>query len=100
MEVEDQLSEVLALKPDDYDRSEVRVDGEPYIQLESSSRERIFPGESVSIVALDTQYIEYEVNDAVYRQYRDGMHKVVWQFFTPNAPVIVGEKALLDLQKY
>lgn len=83
----------------DYDRSEVQVNGESYVQLESSSKNRIYPGESVNLVALDTQFIEYEVNNAVYRRLRDA-HKVMWQFFTPNAPVVAGERALVELQKY
>jgi hypothetical protein len=89
----------LPLTLGDYDRSEIRINGEPYVQLESSSRDRIFPGETVAIVAQDIQCIEYEVNNTVYRRLHDA-HKVVWQFFTPNAPVIAGERALVELHKY
>lgn len=89
----------LPLSPDDYDRYEIRIEGEPYVQLESLSNDRIFPGESVDIVPLETHFIEYEVNNNVYRHLR-GQHKVAWQFYTPNAPVIEGEKPLVELQEF
>lgn len=89
----------LPLFPDDYDRYEIRLDGEPYVQLESSSNERVFPGESIEVVPRDVHFIEYEVNDNVYRCLRLE-HKVTWQFFTPNAPVIEGEKSLSELQEF
>ncbi len=89
----------LSLSPDDYDRSEIRIEGESYVQLESLSNDCIFPGESVDIVPFETHFIEYEVNNNVYRYLR-GQHKVAWQFYTPNAPVIEGEKPLVELQEF
>lgn len=89
----------VPLFPDDYDRYEVRVDREPYIQLESSSNDRVFPGECIEVVPRDVHFIEYEVNDDVYHRLRLE-HKVTWQFFTPNAPVIEGEKPLMELQEF
>ena len=89
----------LPLFPDDYDRYEIHVDGQPCIQLESSSNERVFPGESIEVVPRDFHFIEYEVNNDVYYRLRAG-HKVMWQFFTPNAPVIEGDKPLMELQEF
>lgn len=89
----------LPLSTDDYVRSEIRIEGESYIQLESSSNVRIFPSERVDIVPLETHFIEYEVNDDTYRKLRE-QHKVVWQFYTPSAPVIEGEKPLIELQEF
>ncbi len=89
----------LPLFPGDYDRCEIRLDGEPYVQLESSSNDRVFPGESIEVVTRDVHFIEYEVNDNVHRRLRLE-HKVTWQFFTPNAPVIEGEKSLSELQEF
>lgn len=91
--------EFLPLSHDDYVRSEIRIEGKLYVQLESSSNVRIFPGESVDIVPLKTHFIEYEINDNVHRQLRT-QHKIAWQFYTPNAPVIEGEKPLVELQEF
>jgi hypothetical protein len=60
----------LPLFPDDYDRYEIRIDGEFYVQLESSASDRIFPGEPIEVVPHDVHFIEYEVNDDVYRHLR------------------------------
>lgn len=90
---------LVPLFPDDYDRYEIRVDGQHYNQLESSSNERVFPGESIDVVLHDMHFIEYEVNDAVYNRLRPE-HKVTWQFFTPNAAVIEGEKPFSELQEF
>ncbi len=89
----------LPLSYDGYERSEIRIKGESYVQLESLSNGRIFPGESVDIVPLETRFIEYEVNDTVHRYLRE-QHKVAWQFYTPNTPVIEGGKQLVELQEF
>jgi hypothetical protein len=89
----------VPLSPEDYERSEAQIEGEPYTQLEYSSNDRIFPGQSVEIVPLNTNFIEYEVNATVYDRLRDE-HKVVWQFFTSNASVIEGEKPLAELHEF
>jgi len=89
----------LPLSYEDYDRFEIRIDGESFVQLESLSHERIFPGESVDIVPLQNNFIEYEVNDNVYR-HLSAQHKVAWKFYTPNAPVIEAEKPLAELQEF
>jgi len=89
----------LRLNTEFYVLSNVRIDGEPFVQLESSSKERIFPGESVEIVPLKSRYIEYEINESVFFRIR-AKDKVTWQFYTPNAPVIEGEKPLTELQEF
>lgn len=89
----------VPLFPDDYDRYEVRLYGQPYIRLESSSNERVFPGETLEVVPYDMHFIEYEVNDDVFYRIRPE-HMVTWQFFTSNAPVIEGEKPLFELQEF
>lgn len=89
----------LPLFTDEYDRSEILLDGEPYVRIESCSNQRVFPGESIEVVPRDVHFIEYEVNDNVYDRLRFE-HKVRWQFFTPNAPVIEGEKPLCELQEF
>jgi len=89
----------LPLFPDDYDRYEIRLDGEHYVQLESSSNNQVFPGETIEVVPRDVHFIEYEVNNNVHSRLRQE-HKVMWKFFTPNAPVIEGEKLLLELQDF
>ena len=93
------IPSLVPLFPDDYDRCEIRLDGHPYIQLESSSNKRVFPGELVEVVPRDIHFIEYEVNDNVYQQLRFEP-KVTWQFFTPNALVIEGERPLFELQEF
>jgi len=90
----------LPLFPDDYDRYERRVDGEAYIELESSSNDRVFPGERIEVVPRDFHFIEYEVNNDVYHHLQRTEQKVMWKFFTPNAPVIEGEKVLMELQEF
>lgn len=89
----------LPLSYDDYAHSEIRINGESHIQLESLSSNRIFPGESVDIVPLKSHFIEYEVNDNVYDHLRE-QHKVSWKFYTPSAPAIEGEKPLAELQRF
>ncbi|MDO8445282.1 MAG: hypothetical protein Q7T53_04125 [Deltaproteobacteria bacterium] len=89
----------LPLRYDDYDRSEISFDRKPYVQLESSSSDRIFSGESVDIVPFRAHFIEYEVNDEVYHNIRE-QHKIAWKFYTPNAPVIEGEKSLDEMQEF
>ncbi|PPK77426.1 HNH endonuclease [Methylobacter tundripaludum] len=89
----------VPLSADDYDRDEIRIEGKAYVQLESSSNDRIFPGESVDIVPLKTHFIEYEVNDSVYDQLRE-QHKVSWKLYTSNAQVIEGDKPLSELQEF
>jgi hypothetical protein len=89
----------LPLSYDDYDYYEIRVNGESYSQLESSSHDRVFPGESVDVVPLSMHFIEYEVNQDVYHRLRP-QHKITWQFYTSNAPVIEGEKSLFELQEF
>ncbi|WP_431099651.1 hypothetical protein [Polaromonas aquatica] len=84
----------------DLDRYEVRVDGEAYVELESRSSEKVFPGEPIEVIP-DTRhfFIEYEVNHANYhRVLREG--KVMWKFFTSNAPVIEGERPMTELQEF
>jgi len=89
----------VPLNAEDYARSELQIEGEPYVQLQSSSNDCIFPGESVDIVPLKARFIEYEVNDNVFRRLRE-KHKVIWQFYTPKGPVIEGEKPLIELQEF
>ncbi len=89
----------VPLFPDDYDRYETRIGGEPYVELESSSNERIFPGEHIEVVPLNHHFIEYEINDNVYRRLRSDL-MVKWKFYMPNAPVIEGEKVLMELQEF
>lgn len=89
----------VPLFPVEYDRCEVSVDDGRYIQLESCSNDRVFPGELVEVVPCNVRFIEYEVNDDVYRRLRRE-HKVMWQLFTSKAPVIEGEKSLMELQEF
>jgi len=89
----------LPLFPNDYDRYEIREEDTPYIQLKSSSSSRVYPGESIEVVSRDVHFIEYEVNDDIFHRLRLE-DKVLWQFFTPNAPVIAGEKPLMELQDF
>ena len=74
----------VPLFSDDYDRYEIQFKGQLYVQLESSSNDRVFPDETIEVVPRDVHFIEYEVNDNVYQRLRLE-HKVTWQFFTPNA---------------
>lgn len=90
----------LTLNSEFYVRSETRIGGEPYVQLESSSKDRIYSGESLELVPLNSRFIEYEINDNVYRRRLREQHKVTWQFYTPNAPVIVGERPLEELHEF
>lgn len=89
----------VPLFPVECDRCEVSVDGERYIKLESCSNDRVFPDELVEVVPHNVHLIEYEVNDDVHRRLRME-HKVMWQLFTPRAPVIEGEKSLMELQEF
>lgn len=89
----------VPLFPDDYDRYETRIGGTPYVELESSSGDRVFPGECIEVVPRNYHCIEYEINNEVYHRLRPDQ-KVIWKFFTPNAPVIEGEKTLMDLQEF
>jgi hypothetical protein len=83
----------------DFDSHDISFDGESYEQLESRSNDRVFPGETVEVIPLDRSFIEYEVNQDVYHRLRP-QHKVSWQFYTTNAPVIEGEKSLFELQEF
>jgi hypothetical protein len=89
----------VPLFPDDYDRYETRLGGAPYIELESLSNDRVFPGECIEVVPPNYHFIEYEINNEVYHHLRPDQ-MVIWKFFTPNAPVIEGEKALMELQEF
>lgn len=89
----------LPLFPEDYDRYETRLGSTQYIKLESSSNDRIFPGECIEVVPRDYHSIEYEINNEVFHRLRPEQI-VVWKFFTPNAPVIEGEKLLMDMQEF
>ena len=83
----------------DYERYETRLGGVTYVVLESSSGNRVFPGECIKVVLQDYHFIEYEINTEVYYRLRPDQ-KVIWKFFTPNAPVVEGEKALMELQEF
>lgn len=67
--------------------------------MESSSNDRVFSGEYIEVVPRDYHFIEYEINDEVFHRLRPDQ-KVIWKFFTPNAPAIEGEKALMELQEF
>lgn len=84
----------------DFDRYDVRIDGVVYVELETQSSAKVFPGETIEVVPnMQHFFVEYEVNHSNYDQVlRAG--KVMWKFFTSNAPVIEGEKPLAELQEF
>lgn len=84
----------------DFDRYDASVEGNAYIMFESQSAEKVFPGETIDVVPnMKHFFIEYEVNHANYhRVLSEG--KIMWKFFTSNAPVIEGERPLAELQEF
>lgn len=84
----------------DFDRYALLVEGKTYTMVEAQSFGKVFPGEKIEIVPnAEHFFIEYEVNDANYhRMLGDG--NIMWKFFTSNAPVIEGERALKELQEF
>lgn len=84
----------------DFDRYDVSVGGAAFIILESQSSEKVYPGETIEVVPnMKHFFIEYEVNHANYRRILGG-EKIMWKFFTSNAPVIEGERPLAELQEF
>ena len=83
----------------DFDRYDVSFEGTRYTELETSGG-RVFPGETIEVVPnMKHFFIEYEVNHGNYhRVLTEG--KVMWKFFTSNAPAIEGERPLAELQDF
>lgn len=85
----------------DYELFERSVDGVEYNVLQNSSHEKVYPGETIEVVDSigDVFFIEYEVDDKVFRRLREDP-KFLWRFFTDNAPALEGQCSLFELQEY
>lgn len=85
----------------DYDHFDKRLDGVDYHLLENSSGEKVYPGETIEVVQSidDFFFIEYEVNDRVFQQLHEDP-RILWRFFTDNAPVLEGQRSLSEMQEF
>jgi HNH endonuclease len=84
----------------DFDRDEVEVNGVSYSEFESHSHERVYPGETITVVPNSRYFfIEYEMNHDIYHRAQQ-QGNVMWKFYTSNAPAIEGERPLAELQEF
>lgn len=84
----------------DFDSGEVYIQDIAYSELEAKSFAKVFPGETIDVVPNRSDFfLEYEVNESNHeRVLRAG--KVMWKFYTSNAPMIEGERPLAELQEF
>ncbi len=78
----------------------IEINGQRYSKIEYQSHERIFPGQEIEIGNYDDiWFIAYEINNHLFMN-QDPTWKVMWRFFTSNAPVVEGEKPLNELHEF
>jgi hypothetical protein len=70
------------------------------VWLESS--QRIFSGQTIEVVGREIHYIEYEMNDNLYNAFTEAKHpwKLIWRFYTPESPALIGELSWDELENF